>query len=61
MLDAPKGRPCPACGEPMSDIATQFERHCTNGLCKAVWPWELKPGQKPLIGSSKDRAMPGTV
>jgi ribosomal protein S27AE len=55
MIDAPKGKACPKCGEPMSDLATQFERHCTNGKCQATWPWELKPGQKPLISSSRDR------
>lgn len=55
MTDAPKGRPCPACSEPLSDLATQFERHCTNGKCQAVWPWELKPGQPPLISSNRDR------
>ncbi len=54
MHETPKGKPCPACGEPLSDIATQFQRHCTNGKCRAVWPWELAPGQKPLVSSSRD-------
>lgn len=54
MIEAPKGKPCPCCREPLSDISTQFERHCTNGKCGAIWPWELELGQKPLISSSRD-------
>lgn len=55
MHDDAKGKRCPACDEPLSALASQFVRVCSNGKCAAVWPWELKPGQKPLMGSSRDR------
>lgn len=58
MLEPPKGKPCPRCAEPLSDIASQFQRVCTNGYCKAVWPWELNPGQKPLMSSNRDKRAP---
>lgn len=55
MNDGARGLPCPTCSEPLSNIGSQFQRHCTNGQCKAIWPWELKPGQKPLISSNRDK------
>ena len=55
MCDDAKGKRCPACNEPLSDLASRFVRCCTNGHCKAVWPWELKPGQKPLMSHHRDR------
>lgn len=58
MFEAPQGKPCPRCGEPLSDIGSQFQRHCTNGQCQSVWAWELKPGQKPLHSSNRDTRAP---
>lgn len=55
MCDDAKGKRCPTCAEPLSELASQFIRYCTNGHCKAIWPWELKPNQKPLMSSHRDR------
>lgn len=54
MSDKAMGRPCPDCGEPMSDIRSQFVRACTNGKCGNVERWQLENGQPPLIGSNRD-------
>lgn len=48
------GKPCPSCGEPMTDLRSQQVRQCTNGKCGKAWAWELKPGQKPLITTNRD-------
>lgn len=61
MQEAPKGKPCPACGEPLSDIGSQFARLCTNGKCATLWPWPLNEGQPPLVTSSRDKDVPGTA
>jgi hypothetical protein len=59
--DDAKGKRCPACAEPMSDIGTQFVRLCTNGkTCGVIWPWPLDDGQAPLVTSSRDRSIPET-
>jgi len=58
MFEAPQGKPCPRCGEPLSDIGTQRQRRCTNGQCRAVWQWHLNDGQKPLHSSSRDTRTP---
>ncbi|QQE90465.1 hypothetical protein [Azotobacter chroococcum] len=56
------GRPCPDCGEPMSDIRSQRARVCTNGKCGLVVGWELKPGQPPLINNNRaDRMNPAAT
>ncbi|MNO99811.1 hypothetical protein D3C76_915920 [compost metagenome] len=61
MADDAKGKPCPYCGEPLSDLGSQFVRMCTNGKCKAEWPWPLDDGQPPLVTSSRDKDVPGTA
>lgn len=43
---------CPACGSPLHPLRSQFMKMC--GSCDYQEPWELKPGQKPLIGSNRD-------
>ncbi len=53
--DDAKGKRCPYCTEPLSALSSQFVRLCTNGKCGTVWPWELNPGQKPLMSSHRDR------
>ena len=57
MSDNPKGRPCAACGSPLSDIRSQFVRICSNGKCGKTEQWNLDPGQAPLLGESRDRGM----
>lgn len=54
MHETPKGKLCKRCGEPLSNISTQFVRMCTNGDCRAVWKWTLDDGQPPLVSSSRD-------
>lgn len=58
MFEAPQGKPCPGCGEPLSDLSTLMRRLCTNGKCGASWLWTLKDEQQPLISSSRDRRTP---
>lgn len=60
MNDDAKGKRCPTCAEPLSDISTQFIRLCTNGDCAIEWPWLLDEGQAPLVTSSRDRSTPAT-
>lgn len=55
MTDSAKGKPCPVCGEPMSDLASQFIRMCTG--CPHVEAWNLDDGQAPLITPSRDRGL----
>ena len=55
MTDSSKGKPCPVCGEPMSDLASQFVRMCTG--CHNEWEWKLDEGQQPLITPSRDRGL----
>jgi len=55
MTDSAKGKPCPVCSEPMSDLASQFVRMCTG--CPHVEPWNLDEGQAPLITESRDRGL----
>lgn len=43
---------CPDCGAPLHPIRSQFMKMC--GSCDYQEPWDLKPGQKPLIGSNRD-------
>jgi hypothetical protein len=57
MNDKPKGRPCAACGSPLSDLRSQFVRICSNGKCGKTEQWNLDPGQAPLLGESRDRGM----
>lgn len=54
-MDRPRGKPCPSCGEPMSDIGTHAERKCTNGKCGKSVKWPLKSGQPPLVTTNRDR------
>lgn len=42
---------CPQCGGTLHPIRSQFIKMC--GSCDYQEPWELKPGQKPLIGSNR--------
>jgi len=55
MTDSPKGKPCPWCKSPLSDIASQFIRVCT--ACHNEWDWKLEEGQAPLITASRDRGL----
>ena len=57
MTDTPKGRPCAACGSPLSDLRSQFVRICSNNKCGHSEKWDLNAGQAPLIGESRDRGM----
>lgn len=61
MHDDAKGKRCPYCTEPLSEISSQFIRLCTNGKCAATWPWPLSDGQAPLVTSSCDRSIPETI
>jgi len=54
MTDA-KGKPCPRCKSPMSNISSQFVRMCTG--CPHIEAWELDEGQAPLITNSRDRGI----
>jgi len=55
MTDSAKGKPCPVCSEPMSDLASQFVRMCTG--CPHTEEWNLEDGQAPLITESRDRGL----
>lgn len=55
MTDDAKGKPCPICSEPMTDLSSQFLRKCTNGKCGWNSYWPLTDKQPPLITSSRDR------
>ena len=54
-MDAPKGKPCPVCSEPMVSLASQFIRMCTG--CSHVEAWDLDKGQQPLLTDSRDRGL----
>lgn len=51
--DNGRGRACPDCGEPMTDLRSLNARQCTNGKCALVVDWNLAPGQLPLLGSNR--------
>ena len=51
MTDDARGPACPSCGEPLVSFATMNEREC--GGCRSVWPWQLKPGQLPLVANNR--------
>ncbi len=46
------GKECPRCGSEMSDLRSQFRRVCA---CRHEEEWSLDAGQKPLLGSPRDR------
>lgn len=41
--------PCPHCGTPMLVFRSLRYKQCTNKHCNQKIPFELKPGQQPLI------------
>ena len=57
-MTKPAGKPCPDCGEPMSDLRSIYVRHCTNGRCGLVVDWNLAPGQPPLINNNRATRKP---
>lgn len=56
MTDAPKGKPCPDCGEPMVSMPSLNLRQCATG-CKEKFDWKLDEGQKSLLGNSRDKGL----
>lgn len=44
---------CPKCLSPLHAIRSQFIKMC--GSCGYQEPWELKPGQKPLITNNRQK------
>lgn len=52
-MTKPAGKPCPDCGEPMTDLRSMYVRQCTNGRCGLVVGWNLAPGQPPLINNNR--------
>ena len=57
-MTKPAGKPCPDCGEPMSDLRSMYARQCTNGRCGLVVDWNLAPGQLPLIANNRATRKP---
>lgn len=47
----PRGKPCPHCGSPLSDLRSINHRQCSG--CARYYKWELSEGQKPLVGSNR--------
>ncbi|AMW64511.1 hypothetical protein QIT80_gp51 (endogenous virus) [Pseudomonas phage phiAH14a] len=50
------GKPCPDCGEPMTNLPSLNMRQCATG-CKEKFDWKLAEGQTPLLTDSRDRGM----
>lgn len=44
---------CPKCLAPLHAIRSQFIKMC--GSCDYQEPWELKPGQKPLVTNNRQK------
>lgn len=44
---------CPECGGVLHPIRSQFIKMC--GSCGYEEPWELKPGQKPLVTNNRQK------
>ena len=44
---------CPKCRAPLHPIRSQFIKMC--GSCNYQEPWELKPGQKPLVTNNRQK------
>lgn len=44
---------CPKCLAPLHPIRSQFIKMC--GSCDYKEPWELKPGQKPLVTNNRQK------
>ncbi len=57
MTDAPLGRACPDCGEPMTNLPSHNARQCATG-CKETFDWHLAPGQLPLIANNRATRKP---
>lgn len=49
------GKPCPDCGEPMSNMPSLSLRQCATG-CKEKFDWKLAQGQAPLFGNNRQTA-----
>lgn len=54
-MTEPKGKSCPQCGEPMTDLSSRRVRQCTNGKCSFIQSWPLADKQPPLISSNRDK------
>lgn len=52
MIEA-RGKACPDCREPMSDLRSLNIRQCTNGRCGLIVGWNLAPGQPSLINNNR--------
>lgn len=57
-MNEPRGKACPDCQEPMSDLRSLNIRQCTNGHCGLIVGWSLAPGQPALINNNRATRKP---